>query len=351
MDISFTEHVRLAELHDGTSRWGWRFVGCGSWEGKGEPFQGKDGNFGTGVGKGGERKGLEKTLGLEETTNPRNATSSSARKAKGLPDDLTWVKESLTNSYSPMAPSGSTAQVHPYLFTTSMLELAKEKGAVFVSGKVTSINQSGGKITGVSYSPTTTQEIATIAATEVIVCAGAWSPNLISTLPISGTRAHSVVIRPPSESTIAPYVLFTEITLPSKQVVTPEIYARPDGEVYACGPGDDSPLPPNVDDVEVDQAACQSIRDHVASISQELKHGTVNKHQACFLPVVTSGGGPIIGSADKIAKGLFIATGHTCWVSNIPAPSLSHFVISFLKLLVGHMQCTRDREGDGRVVV
>jgi len=89
--------------------------------------------------------------------------------------------------------------------------------------------------------------------------------------------------------------------------------------VYSCGPGDSSRVPDTVDDVEVDAEACESIRAHVASISTELREGTVAKRQACFLPVVGSGGGPIVGEASTIAKGLVIATGHTCWgISNAP---------------------------------
>ncbi|KAJ8579962.1 hypothetical protein M405DRAFT_753852, partial [Rhizopogon salebrosus TDB-379] len=62
-----------------------------------------------------------------------------------------------------------------------------------------------------------------------------------------------------------------------------------------------------VDDVEIDPAACQSITNQVASISQELNEGTVEKSQACFLPMVCTGGGPIIGEAGKIAKAKVIA--------------------------------------------
>lgn len=297
VNVSFAEHVRLAEEHGGKDRWGWRFVGCGSWEGRGE----LNTESGSGVGRGGKRKSLEKTLGLD---------GASSRKAKGIPDDLDWVKENLTDTYSPMAPAGDTAQVHPYLFTTSMLDLAKEQGVSFVAGKVTLINTHRGQITGVSYTTPDAQEVLEMPATHVIVCAGAWSPTIVPRLPISATRAHSITVQPLVD--ISPYVLFTEITLPSSsgKVVSPEIYARPDSEIYICGPGDDSPLPATVEDVEVDEDACESIRIHASSISQEIRESKVDKRQACFLPL----GGPIIGAADKVAKGLYIATGHTCWV-------------------------------------
>ncbi|KAF9815206.1 hypothetical protein IEO21_04723 [Rhodonia placenta] len=268
VNVSFPEHVRLAREHNGAQRWGWRFVECGSWEGRGESARE---DTGTGVGKGGERKSLEKTNGLDASPNAKK------RAQTGLPDDLTWVKAELTDAYSPMAPAGATAQVHPRLFTTSMLELAQEKGLEFVAGKASAIeiDNAAGSVTGVTYTERGAGSATrTIPATHVILAAGAWSPQIHPAVPITGTRAHSITIHPR------------------------------DG---------------TVDDVEVDQNACESIREHVASISAELRDGAVDKRQACFLPVVSTGGGPIVGEATSIAKGLVIATGHTCWgICNAP---------------------------------
>lgn len=306
VDISFCEHVKLASEHNGQERWGFRFVGCGSWEGRGEDLTR---NVGTGIGTGGRRKSLEKKAGLE------TSTEMSSRRAH--PDDLNWVKEHLTASYSPMSAPDGTAQVHPYLFTTSMVDLAMERGATLLKGSATGIEREGDRVTGVRYKDPSDDTFKVIPATHVILSAGAWSPRIVPTVPISATRAHSVTVRPKPDVTIAPYVLFTEIALArGGKVVTPEIYARPDNEIYACGPGDDSPLPGSVDDVEVDEGACQSIWEHVASISTAFREGTVEKRQACFLPVVSGGGdGPIIGEAPDVAQRLYIVTGHTCWVS------------------------------------
>ncbi|KAF9078397.1 FAD dependent oxidoreductase [Rhodocollybia butyracea] len=337
--ISFAEHVKLAQEYNGKDLWGWRFVGCGSWEGKGAVVSAEE--SGTGAGAGGQRKSLEKTLGLDGDRK-RDPVS---RKRKGLPDNLLWVDENLTKSYSPMAPDGDTAQVHPFQFTTSMMHLAAEKGAQLISGRVTKLNISEGKINGVTFTHPNSELSQTLSASHVIITAGAWSPSILPTLPISATRAHSITIHPQPSVTISPYVLFTEIKLPGHRglIVSPEIYARPDNEVYACGPGDDSLLPESVDDVLVDQTACESIRKHVSSISPELQHGVVDKRQACFLPAVNTGGGPIIGAASQIAQGLFIATGHTCWgICNAPgtAKALSEIIME------GRIQCADLRKLD-----
>jgi glycine/D-amino acid oxidase-like deaminating enzyme len=325
--VSFAEHVKLAEEHNGKDRWGWRYVGCGNWEGKGALLSDVS-ESGTGVGAGGERKSLEKTLGLEDDRK----SDPVSRKRKGLPDDLLWVDEDLTHNYSDMAPDGDTAQVHPFLFTTSMMDLATEKGAELVSGRVTSLNISDGKVTGVNLVRTRSSQKEVLPATHIIIAAGAWSPSILQSLPISATRAHSVIIQTQPSVTIAPYVLFTEIALPDRRGVTvsPEIYARPGNEVYACGPGDDSFLPKSVDDVLVDDVACDSIHKHVVSISPELRAGTVDKRQACFLPIVETGGGPIVGAAAKVAQGLFIATGHTCWVKRAFSSVFKLYTKSFM---------------------
>ncbi|KAG6884346.1 hypothetical protein C0993_011980, partial [Termitomyces sp. T159_Od127] len=282
--VSFDEHVRLAEVHGGVDRWGWRYVNCGNWEGQGEEMveEAIPENDGNALDQGslaGRRKSLAKTLGLGPDGKP-SANRSRKQKNIGLPSDLNWMHSELTDSYSPMAPYRDTAQVHPYLFTQSMLALAQESGASFLPNtQATTITTSlNGHVTGVDcivthtsedgpegQSKAKTEEIH-LDATHVVLAAGAWAPRLVPALPLTGTRAHSITIHPPSRLLpIGPYVLFTEITLHTQTRglvhLTPEIYARPgtDGEVYVCGPGDDAPLPDSVDNVVIDPRACDDL--------------------------------------------------------------------------------------------
>jgi glycine/D-amino acid oxidase-like deaminating enzyme len=51
--------------------------------------------------------------------------------------------------------------------------------------------------------------------------------------------------------------------------------------------------------------------DYIGSISTPLRTGKVTAKQACYLPSVSSGEGPLIGETG--IKGLLMATGHTCW--------------------------------------
>ena len=298
VDVSFPEHVRLAELHNGAERWGWRYVNCGEWEGRGEDSS-SPADVGPEVGDGGGETSLEK------------------RRGKGLPDDLRWVKESLTDSYSPMAGDGETAQVHPYQFTTSMLELAQSKGVKLRLGAIAGpIAFDMENVTGVYYQ-TLTAPMEFVPATHAILCAGPWTPTILPSVPVKATLIHSIVIQPQPGVQISPYALFTKIGLPGEvDDASPHICARPNNEVYACGSGEKIPLPHFVDHIKVDEAECDAIFRHVASISPELRAGTVVKKEASFLPTAKKGklGGPIIGPAPRMAKGYYIATGHTYWV-------------------------------------
>jgi len=221
--LSYRLHAELAKEHDGAKRWGYRGLNCASIEAKGQAYEkpmGMDINS-----KGGEWHKLPKTNG--KTSVP-----------SGVPNDLDWVDPSTIRGYSTMGTPETTAQVHPYLFTTSMASLATEAGAHIVIGSVTSLDHSTSSgVKSVTYKLKSTNETHTIPATDIILSAGPWTSKIFPAAPISAMRAHSVVIK----AEVAPYAIFSEISLPGGKngrrgaTVSPEMYARPDGTVYACG--------------------------------------------------------------------------------------------------------------------
>ena len=206
-----------------------------------------------------------------------------------------------------------------------MAQLAEEKGAKIVLGSVSHIKDDGKSVRSVQYVDQATSSPTIIQATDILIAAGPWTKSLLPKIPVTAMRAHSVTIKP--SKTISPYAVFTEINLPSdfgktqkskrahKTIVSPEIYARPNNEAYACGEGDHLvPLPKTSADVETDDGRCQDIIDYVSSISDELRDGEVTARQACYLPQ----GGPFIGQTGM--QGLLLASGHTCWgIQNSPA--------------------------------
>ncbi|KAL8788989.1 MAG: hypothetical protein Q9213_001398 [Squamulea squamosa] len=313
--LSYRLHAQLAQEHGGESRWGYRQIHCGQLTARGRPNERK------------ETLNGKPSKGESVSLKKRDGKALGKVTAAGLPKNLNWFAPESVRSYYEMGDPDTTAQVHPYQFTTAMAELAALEGVNIILGSVTSINTADREgVKSVTYEEKANKVTHTIPATDVIVSAGPWSQRVYPPAPISGMRAHSVTITP--SNPISAYAIFTEISLPPEfgntdtflkskrphsKTVTPEIYARPNNEAYACGEGDHLvPLPRTTEDVETDLARCQDIVDYVSSISDELKDGEVTVRQACYLPnVEAASGGPLIGQTG--VKGLLLATGHTCW--------------------------------------
>ncbi|ROW09062.1 hypothetical protein VMCG_02872 [Cytospora schulzeri] len=250
-----------------------------------------------------------------------------------LPSDLDWIDPKLVQYYEEMGRRGETetAQVHPYHFTTSIAELARSAGVDIRTGaRVTrwaSSKDDGTKT--VEYEDREHEGAARMinGVTDVIVTAGPWTGKLLPRSKVEGLRAHSVVY----EADVSPHAVFTDIALPSDYVpehrermgqkrkhrgnVDPEIYARPFGEVYACGePDKNVPLPDTADQVQCDEAQCDDLVAYIGTISPQLAAAPVKAKQACYLPRHMRFGeerGPLIGLTST--PGVWIAAGHTCW--------------------------------------
>nr|OQO17601.1 hypothetical protein B0A51_16690 [Rachicladosporium sp. CCFEE 5018] len=350
--LSYKLHKQLSDEHGGEERWGYRAVHCGQVECVGRHLedvkQASNGKLSI-EGKDGEMNGEDSKehVGLKKRTKD----AMSKLRAAGVPSDMDWIDPASLRGYDEMGDPSTTAQVHPFQFTTAMADLAAGKGVDVQTGaSVDSINYTpdGSAVDSVTYTQHGSSH--TLPATDIVLSAGPWTRSIYPDAPIEALRAHSVTIRP--SRPVSAYALFTQIRLPAgfgdknaakrvvskgmptsragrgEQIVTPEIYARPRNEVYACGEGDHLvPLPKSSDLVEVDERRCQDIVDYVASVSDELRDGEVTARQACYLPNVVGSGGPLIGLTD--VKGLVMAAGHTCWgIQNGPGTGklVSEFV-------------------------
>jgi glycine/D-amino acid oxidase-like deaminating enzyme len=326
--LSYRLHAELAKEHNGAQRWGYRTLHTGSLRAKAKVYA-PDAN-------GAANRG--------EEWNKLPKTKNRGKTLASIPKELDWFDVDCIKGYSEMGTPETTAQVHPYLCTTSIFELACQAGVNVIYGSVTAIDSFGVGVRGVTYEEKGTRKICTLPATDVVVAAGPWTSRVFPGAPIDAIRAHSVVIK----ADVSPWAVFTEIDLPKDfgrtgggdvkkrrhgLNVNPEMYARPDGTVYACGgypslsplpivhllnnicvagEGDSLiPLPKTSDLVVCDDDRCQDIIDYISSISTPLRSGEVLIKQACYLPHVSSGGGPLIGPTGT--KGLWMASGHTCW--------------------------------------
>ncbi|KAK6207160.1 hypothetical protein LQW54_007477 [Pestalotiopsis sp. IQ-011] len=329
--LSFRLHDELAKEHGGDKRWGYRRCYASQVDCRARLPPGFSSENVTPSAADVE---AEASKGLHKD----HKKTRQALKKLGAPEDLDWLDtEHALNAYDNMGSPDNTAQVHPELFTRSMAQLAEEKGVKIVTGaRVTSINKTSDDQTVESVVYERDGQQVTLPTSDCVVAAGPWTSRLLPNVPVTASRAHSVVIQTPSP--ISAYALFTSIMLPAGfptptsekargskaaqgplkrgQMVEPEIYARPDGTAYACGPTDQTvQLPLTNAEVQVDEARCDDILHQVGGISDELgKDGKVLAKQACYLPQ----GGPWIGEVGG-TRGLFVAAGHTCWgIQNAP---------------------------------
>jgi glycine/D-amino acid oxidase-like deaminating enzyme len=358
--LSFSLHEQLAREHGGEHRWGYRRVRCGQLVATGrETAAGKEGE----ARLGGDRDKSWISLGKRDTA-PRRLREDIATI---LPEDVDWLLSETVDTFENISDVDCTAQVQPYLFTNCIAKLAEERGVRVVLGTVEDINYkedasmldemgssrrplppgksfSGRVVTSVSYKDNATSVHCTIPASTIVLAAGPWTPNLFPWAPISSLRAHSVTIK--LRKPLSNYCVFTEISIRNgnanettsqdssssssvassahTRTICPEILTRPNNEVYVCGHGDyNTPLPPAADEVEVSAQHCQELIDAAASISDDLRDGTVTSKRACYLPTVLPGlpGGPLLGPSG--VEGLLLAAGHSCWgIQNAPATGL-----------------------------
>ncbi|KAL2266486.1 hypothetical protein VTJ83DRAFT_5838 [Remersonia thermophila] len=339
--LSYRLHKELAEEHNGAERWGYRRLACGS---IGAVVREKDLEARTarppppptGSGVDGEppiRSALEEdsTKGWQKLPK-QDPKAAALLQGSPLPRDMDWIDGSLVRYYEEMGSPGATetAQVHPFHFTNALADLAREKGVdIKLRARVTKIGQGPSGAPAVQYEDRDAGgAVHSIDdATDVVVAAGPWTGKLLPRTRIETVRAHSVVF----EAEVSPHAVFTDIQLPPSYVpehrreqgqkrrhkgsVDPEIYARPFGEVYACGETDTQvPLPATADLVEVDEGRCDDLIAYIGTISPALAAAPVKARQACYLPQHVRFGeqrSPLVGPTS--VPGVWVASGHTCW--------------------------------------
>lgn len=214
----------------------------------------------------------------------------------------------------------TTAQVHPQLFTRTLIDRAVEKYGLKVEiaklerveveeGRVGSVVVEGGRV---------------LDADAVVLAMGPWSSKLTllsSVFRVYGLKAHSIVLDPRDGSSITPHALFLSYYSSERGgALDPEIYPRPTGEVYVCGMSKEEEVPDDPAEIKGNPESIAMLKRVAKSVSSHLGEGeaVVKAEQACFLPC-TDDGMPVIGEVPGV-KGCYVATGHNCWgILNAPA--------------------------------
>ncbi|KAI9283949.1 FAD dependent oxidoreductase [Umbelopsis sp. AD052] len=236
---------------------------------------------------------------------------------------IPWLDTSKVERIQSMGSKKTTAQVHPYHFTNKLIDEAKNRGVEVLCGQgVKSLVWESNELTGVMLDDNTE-----IHGDAVVVCMGPWSSTLSmrsnksprGKLPIIAARAHSIVLKPNGE--VPAQALFCSIQF-NRNFYDPEIYPRPDSTVYICGETDDEPLPSSATEIQIKQSSITTLRQLAAAASpSHLEGSDLVAAQACYLPT-SKDGLPLIGEHPN-SRGVYIATGHSCWgILNSPVTGL-----------------------------
>jgi glycine/D-amino acid oxidase-like deaminating enzyme len=229
---------------------------------------------------------------------------ATAGKTSSRPARLPWLSDSVTITGQLGGPQ-TTAIVEPRAFTTGLIRAAEAAGAEVKHGTVVGLAQGGVTLEG--------GEI--VEGDAVVIAMGPWS-NFKGLPPVYGLKGHSLVFR--TGDAIPAEALFLEYQEQSGEVLTPEIFPRADGTVWACAISSTARLPRDPADVAADDGAHARLETLCRSLSPALEAAPVVARQACFRPV-TEDGLPLIGAVPSV-EGVYVATGHSVWgMLNAPA--------------------------------
>lgn len=192
--LSYLTHAELAQKYDGATRWGFRQLDT-----------------------------------LSVTADLSSSSVRSTRKPARSANLFDWLSADTLRDSSVLGNKDSTAQVHPALFTQALMEEAVKLGVKLETGTADTLERhddgtftvraDGGKLA--------------IDCTDVVICAGPWTGRVLAQFglassggrakSITGSRAHSIVIRPRDGLQLPAQALFTSIK-EKKGHSEPEIY-------------------------------------------------------------------------------------------------------------------------------
>ena len=265
---------------------------------------------------------LAEELNLDETCYRRLSCEavmidgSSTRPSQKKLHNVQWADIGVLGSQC-MGTTETIAQTHPRTFVEAMWKEAERMGCSLRLGTVKDVviddiideSKHKKKCSGVILN-----DGDQVTADVVIVAMGPWSSNLpsIDIPTMYGQKYHSAILRP--ERILNQAVFFQGLG-------DPEVYPRPDGDVYVCG----FPDPPTIvtekpGQVEVRPDAVDRLIDVAGKVSSELASAEVSREKcsSCYLPIVGNGL-PLIGPMPNL-QGAYVATGHSCWgILNAPA--------------------------------
>ena len=170
------------------------------------------------------------------------ADTSSIGRGRG---ERPWLSDAVTITDRLGSPQ-TTAVVEPHAFTTGLMRGAEMHGAELRHGTVAGlVLRPGGAVGGVRLDG---GEI--VAGEAVVIAMGPWSilaARWLPLPPVFGLKGHSLVFE--TGETVPPEALFLEYGEAGGEILTPELFSRPDGTTWVCAISSAGPVPIDPADV------------------------------------------------------------------------------------------------------
>jgi len=230
------------------------------------------------------------------------------------PSGLSWLSEGVVIT-SRIGSPDTTAIVHPFKFTSAMMQAAQNNGAKLHRGRVTGIVRSAGDgaARGVEVNG------SVIDADAIVIAMGPWSllaAEWMNLPAVFGQRSPSLVYDTGTD--VPRHALFLEYRDRGDEVISVEVFPRADGSTHITAWSDVVPLPLDPAAVQPEPEEIGRLQEIAERLSSLFRADRIVSRQACFRPV-TQDGLPLIGKVPH-SQGLYVATGHNVWgILNAPA--------------------------------
>lgn len=168
------------------------------------------------------------TLSLSVSESSSSSSGPSYRSPG--PNLPSWVNGP-AKSPRTIGTTQTTAQVHPQLFTRTLLNKAVEDyGVTVVIGKLEAVQVVDGRARAVVL-----EGGRMLEADAVVLALGPWTSKLSllsSIFRVYGLKAHSIVLEPKEPGAITPHALFLSYqSAQGGKPLDPEVYPRPTGQL------------------------------------------------------------------------------------------------------------------------
>ncbi|KAK3298253.1 FAD dependent oxidoreductase [Chaetomium fimeti] len=322
--LSFEEHRRLAEEHDGRKAWGYSATTCVSYAASASAHDSQA------RGDDWLRSGTSRADAAPVVLDSLSGKSP------------TWLRRTEGDHIELISDEGTTAQVDPLLLCQFLLRECLKRGVkLHHPAKPVAVSTGeNNELAGIRIIDTKSSAERELPCTRLVITAGSWTGQVFQILfsksklqvPIKSLAGHSLVLKSPrwhaGLEKNGCHALFTT----HNEDFCPELFSRVNGDIYFAGlnsstlplpdpaEGKSTPYPENL--AQLRQAA----RDILGSGSGTAEGDgdlEIVREGLCFRPI-TSWGAPIIskirdqdlgaGMATKPGEGgVFIAAGHGPW--------------------------------------